>query len=356
MSGRRHILFWGGAFAVLAVLVWLLSAMLLPFVVGMALAYLLDPLVDWCEARGAGRTLGTCLVLAGIAVAGLLSLVVLFPLVRDQTLALAAALPDMLGRAQDLVSRSVARLHDWLPRGEAQDLGNGLGQVGSTAVALVGDLAGRLWSGGMLLIDVLSILLITPVVAFYLLRDWDRMVARVDSWLPRAYAPTIRVQAGRIDTVLSGFVRGQTLVCLISGVLYAVGWTAVGVDFAVVIGMIAGILAFVPYVGGVVGLSVALLVGIGESGLDWVVIGLIVGVYLVVQALEGSFYQPRIVGRRVDLHDLWIIFALLAGGTLFGFLGVLLAVPVAAAIGVLVRFGIERYLASSFYRGDHSDG
>lgn len=352
MSARRQILFWGGAFAVFITIVWLLSAMLLPFVVGMAIAYLLDPLVDGCEARGMSRVLGTCVVLAGVVVAGLLTLLLLFPLLRDQAIALGAALPEMLVRAQDLLGQAVAKLRHWLPQGSRQELGNGLNQIGANAAGLFGEVVGRLWSGGMILFDVLSILLITPVVAFYLLRDWDRMIARIDSWLPRAHAPTIRAQMAKIDTVLSGFVRGQTLVCLISGVLYALGWTLVGVDFAVVIGMVAGLLAFIPYVGGFAGLSIALLVGIGEAGLDWTVIGLIFAVYLTVQTLEGSFYQPRMVGKRVDLHDLWIIFALLAGGTLFGFLGVLLAVPAAAAIGVLVRFALDRYLASPVYRGE----
>lgn len=352
MSTRGHLLFWGGAVVLLCLLLWALAPVLLPFVVGMAIAYLLDPVVDWLDRRGISRTLGTAIIMAGSVVVVAIVGLALFPLLREQVLALGQALPDLIDRVQAAGRDLVDSIMSELSRQQRTAVSSGLNEVGKTAVSKLGDLLSRLWSGGLVVVDFVSIMLITPVVVFYLLRDWEKIIVAIDGWLPRPYAPVIREQARLIDRALAGFVRGQLGVCLISGSLYAIGWTAAGLNFGLIIGLVAGFLAFIPYVGGLVGLSLALIVGFGELGADWVRLGVIFGVYLVVQGLEGTFIQPRLVGRNVGLHDLWIIFALLAGGALFGFLGVLLAVPAAAAIGVLVRFGLQRYLASRFYRGE----
>ncbi|MDD3445621.1 MAG: AI-2E family transporter, partial [Zavarzinia sp.] len=277
--------------------------------------------------------------------------VALFPLIRDQLVTLGQALPDLIDRTQSAAGKLFEGVMSELSSGQRHALSTGIDEVGRSAVNIVGDLVSRLWSGGLVVVDFISIMLITPVVVFYLLRDWEKVIAAIDGWLPRDHVVTIREQARAVDKALAGFVRGQILVCAISGSLYALGWTVAGLNFGLIIGLIAGFLAFIPYVGGLVGLTLAITVGAGEYGLDWPRLGAILAVYLVVQGLEGTFIQPWLVGRSVGLHDLWIIFALLAGGALFGFLGVLLAVPAAAAIGVLVRFGLRRYLDSGFYKG-----
>ncbi|WP_422642080.1 AI-2E family transporter [Zavarzinia sp.] len=352
MSARGQLLFWTGVVAVFCLLVWALAPVLLPFVVGMAIAYLLDPVVDWLDRHGISRPFGTALIMAGAVLVVLIVGLALFPMLRDQVIAFGQALPDLIDRAQGAGRGLIDSIMAELTRQQRTAVSSGLNEVGKSAVTMLGDLVSRLWSGGLVVVDFISIMLITPVVAFYLLRDWERIIVAIDSWLPRPYAPTIREQARLIDRALAGFVRGQLGVCLISGTLYALGWTIAGLNFGLIIGLVAGFLAFIPYVGGLVGLLLAMIVGLGEVGLDWVRLGSILGVYLIVQGLEGTFIQPRLVGRSVGLHDLWIVFAILAGGALFGFLGVLLAVPAAAAIGVLVRFGLQRYLASRFYKGE----
>ncbi|RJF86929.1 AI-2E family transporter [Oleomonas cavernae] len=352
MTARKQLLFWLVAVALFAITLWALSSVLLPFVVGMAIAYLLDPVVDRLERWGIGRTLGTALIMFTSVVFALIAFVALFPLLRDQVVAFGQALPDLIAKAQEVGQQLINDVMAELTRQQRTAVSSSLSEVGKSAAAMVGDVLGKLWAGGLIVVDFLSIMLITPVVVFYLLRDWEKLIAAVDSWLPRQHVQTIREQARLIDQALAGFVRGQVGVCLISGTLYALGWTIAGLNFALIIGLFAGFLAFIPYVGGLFGLSVALIVGAGQFGLDWTQLGIIFAIYLVVQGAEGTFVQPYLVGRSVGLHDLWIIFALLAGGALFGFLGVLVAVPAAAAVGVLVRFALHNYLRSSLYTGE----
>lgn len=208
---------------------------------------------------------------------------------------------------------------------------------------------GGLWSGGLAVFNALSLVVIMPVVAFYLLRDWDRIVAHVDSLLPRDAADTVREQVREIDDRLSGFVRGQASVCLVLGTWYAVGLTIVGLDFGVLVGVGAGLISFVPYLGTALGLIAGLGLAIAQFD-SWLPIGLVAAVFATGQILEGYVLTPRLVGERVGLHPVWVLFALMAGGALLGFTGVLLAVPAAAVIGVLVRFAIGRYLQSPLYR------
>jgi predicted PurR-regulated permease PerM len=205
------------------------------------------------------------------------------------------------------------------------------------------------------LINLVSLLVITPVVAFYLLRDWDRIVIQIDSWLPRRYAETIREQVRAVDATLAGFLRGQGTVCLILAIYYGLGLSLAGLDFGLVIGLVAGLLSFVPYVGAIVGLLLS--VGLALVQFDaWLPIAIVAAVFILGQVVEGNFLTPKLVGESVGLHPVWIIFALLAGGTLFGFVGLLLAIPAAAVIGVGVRFALDRYLVSAYYKGPGSGG
>jgi predicted PurR-regulated permease PerM len=209
----------------------------------------------------------------------------------------------------------------------------------------------RVLTGSLAVVNLLSLVFITPVVTFYLLRDWDRIVAKVDSWLPRDHADIIRVQMGEINRTLSGFIRGQATVCLALGTIYGVGLSLVGLDLGLVIGMTSGMLSFIPYLGSITGFVTGMGLAFAQ-GADWHLPAMVAGVFAFGQVMEGNVLTPKLVGDKVGLHPVWIMFALLAGGTLFGFVGILLAVPVAAVIGVVVRFALSHYLASPIYHGN----
>jgi predicted PurR-regulated permease PerM len=224
------------------------------------------------------------------------------------------------------------------------------GAAGPNALAWIGNLLTRIWGGGVALLNLLSLLVITPIVMFYLLRDWDDIVETIDDWLPRPLAPVIREKTIEIDEVLSGFLRGQFSVCLLLGLLYAFGLILVGLDFGLIIGFFTGLISFVPYFGMLIGFAIALGVAIAQFS-DWQPVAMVAGVFVIGQFLEGNFITPKLVGERIGLHPAWIIFALLAGGALFGFTGILIAVPTAAVVGVLGRFSIQQYKKSVAYLG-----
>ena len=277
--------------------------------------------------------------------------VVLVPVIAQQIGGLLAALPSYLNDLNAFLAPIVDRLQQRIEGQGVEELGAALSQYAGDAVNWVGTIIGHVWRGGMAILDVVSLFVITPVVAFYLLRDWDRLISAIDSHLPRPYAPTIRYLASEVDSTLSNFLRGQGLVCLILGSYYAIALSIAGLNFAILVGLGAGVLSFIPYVGSIVGFIVAM--GIALAQFDaWVMWLVVAGIYFVGQAVEGNVLAPKLVGDSVGLHPVWIMFALIAGGSLFGFTGVLLGVPVAAIIGVLVRFALERYRGSGYYRGD----
>ncbi|WP_303976450.1 AI-2E family transporter [Dongia mobilis] len=338
------------ALIVFLLLVYLLRTVLLPFVAGMGVAYFLDPVCDRLEKWCCSRILATTLVTIAFVLIVVLGFLLVVPLLIDQLSAFITSLPELVERAHQrlLPLYESLRLRFDLPA--VDDLGpllrNRLGTVfGFITQALQGVV-----SGGAALANLLSLLFITPVVTFYLLRDWDIITARLDHLLPRDHAETIREQGRAIDTTLAGFIRGQATVCLVLGVFYAVSLMIVGLPFGLIIGMIAGLLTFIPYVGCLSGLVISMAIALASFD-TWHGPVAVAAVFVVGQVVEGNFLTPKLVGDRVGLHPVWIIFALLAGGALFGFVGLLLAVPVAAAIGVLVRFGIGRYLSSPLYQG-----
>jgi len=351
MSGRRQALFWLASVVVLGVLVYFLRGILLPFVAGMAVAYLLDPAADKLEDWGLSRTWATAVLTAVFFSLVTAVILVLYPVLQNQVVGFVNRLPQYVADARDWLVPLVALAAERLPFIESPD------QVVEAATGLtekytrwLATAAGRLWTGGFAFFNLISLVLITPVVAFYLLRDWDEIVARIDGLMPQRQAPVIREQLSHIDKVLSGFVRGQILVSLSLGVIYAIGLTAVGLEFGLVIGLGTGILSFVPFVGMVVGLATALVVGLLQWGIDPGHLALLAAVFAAGQVLESAVLQPKLLGASVGLHPVWVIFAVLAGGALFGFVGVLLAVPVTAAVGVLVRFLVEQYHESALYQ------
>jgi len=348
---RRATLFWSLLAALVIFLLWRVSEILLPFFAGMAIAYLLDPLVDLLERRRFPRWLGTTVVTVGFFSMAALFLLLLFPLFYSQFLELVAKLPQMVTVLRDRLDPMLAtvQLQLGMAPDEVQSVRDAASAQATKALQWGAGMIGSVLTGGLAVVNLLSLLFITPVVAFYMLRDWDRMVARIDEWLPRASRDLIRHQFTEVDRILAGFARGQALLCLILGGFYAVALSAAGLDFGFVIGVATGVLSFIPYVGTLTG--AVLSIGFAILQYDtWTAVAIIGGIFLFGQIVEGNVLQPLLVGDRVGLHPVWVIFALLAGGTLMGFVGVLVAIPVAATLGVLIRFVLSSYLESEFYR------
>lgn len=341
---------WGVILLVFVLFLVLLKGILLPFVAGMAVAYLLDPICDRLEEWGCSRDTATVIVTAALATAVIVFLLLIVPLAVREIAAFLTTLPDLISSTYERVLPYLTR---WQQRFDLPDVAElstmAQERFGTALTWLVGAVQGVALQG-LALVNLLSLIFITPVVAFYLLRDWDRLVAKLDELLPRAHAPTIRTQTLLVNQTLAGFARGQSLVCLILGIYYAGSLAIIGLPFGIVIGLIAGILTFIPYVGSLTGFGVSMAIAIGQFQDPWWVL-LVAAVFGVGQILEGNFLTPKLVGDRVGLHPVWIIFALLAGGALFGFLGLLLAVPVASVIGVAVRFSIAQYRESRLYLG-----
>jgi predicted PurR-regulated permease PerM len=348
---RRQAMFWLMALATTLAFLWLFSGILLPFVAGMALAYFLDPVADMLERRGISRLIASLLILFLFVVVFVIVLMVLVPVLSNQVAGFLERLPDLATRLQGLIA---SLDNGWLGKTigiEAKSLQENLAELMKQGAGWIGTLVSGLWSSGKALVGVFSLLIVTPVVAFYMLYDWDRMVAKVDSWLPLDHRDTIRAIFRDIDRAVAGFVRGQGTLCLILGFYYALSLTLLGVNFGLLIGLLAGLISFIPYVGSLTGIVVALAVALVQFWPDWVPLATIVAIFAAGQFLEGNFLQPKLVGDRVGLHPVWLMFALLAFGTLFGFTGLLVAVPAAAAVGVVVRFALARYLQSDLYRG-----
>jgi len=355
MSTEKRLRFWLIGLLAVFVVLFLLRSVLLPFVAGMAVAYFLDPAADRLEAWGCSRAVATSLITATFFILLLLVTLLVLPLLQKEIIDFTARIPDYVEALRGWLSVLLERVQNRISPQELDSLRVAITKYLGEVLTWLGALVSGIWSGGVALANLLALIVITPVVCFYLLRDWDRMVAKIDGWLPRQQADVIREQMRLIDETLAGFVRGQGLVCLILGTYYGVGLTLAGLDFGLVVGFGAGLISFIPYVGSLLGLVVSLGLALGQFD-QWQDIAVVAGVFVTGQLIEGYVLSPKLVGDRVHLHPVWIIFALLAGGALLGFVGVLLAVPVAAMIGVLGRFSLERYLASPLYHGASKGG
>jgi len=337
----------------LAVVFWLVltlfSSILLPFVAASGIAYFLDPLAYHLTRLGVPRPLAALILIIGLVAFGLMVLLLLYPLVAQQVGQLVGHLPDYVlalrNFAQRLVNDLQAGLGPDYVNSKLRDL---ITSQGGAVLSFIAQALTRLITGSVALFNVVEIVAVTPVVAFYLLRDWPRVVARVDSWLPRRYAEVLRAQAREVDRILSAWLRGQLLCCLFLALFYAAGLTVVGLDLGLIIGLAAGIISFIPYVGTITGTVLSLALGLAQFPL-WSAIIRVAAVFVIGNLLETYVIYPRFLGDRVKLHAVWVIFALFAGGAAFGFLGVLLAVPAAAVLGVLARFWLGRYLGSPLY-------
>jgi predicted PurR-regulated permease PerM len=345
-------MFWIATLVILAFLLWLLSDILLPFVAGLALAYLQTPLADRLERLGMSRTLAALLIVGFVVLTFVLLALLLVPILVEQAAALIGDIPSYVARLQALLSDpGPPWLRQLLNGGDA---GKTMSQVMSQGAGYMTTLMQSVWAGGKALASFISVLVITPVVTFYLICDWHEMVAILDGWVPPQNRETVHRLVGEIDAAISGFLRGQAGVCLVVGIYYAVALSLVGLKFGLLIGLTAGVLTFLPYIGSMTGLLIAVSVAVGQFWPNWVSIAIVIGIFLVGQFVEGNVLGPKLVGDRVGLHPVWLIFAMLAFGYLLGFVGLLIAVPLAAAIGVLFRFGLSRYYASPFYRDEES--
>jgi predicted PurR-regulated permease PerM len=352
MKLQRQILFWIGVLIVFILILYVLRDMLLPFVAGMALAYFLNPVTDRLERLGFNRIVAALLVIGCFVLIFVLAAILLVPLLGGQVFAFIQRLPGYVTRLQEVVMTPENK--EWLQRligDRLPDLQKSLGDFVGQGASWLGAFLLSLWSGGRAIISVFALLVITPVVAFYILYDWHKMVEKVDSWLPREHRATIRRLAGQIDNTLAGFIRGQASVCVILGAFYAAALTLTGLNFGLLIGLTAGLISFIPYVGSLSGLVIATGVAIAQFWPEWTWIAVVPAIFLVGQFFEGYILSPKLVGESVGLHPVWLMFALLAFGYMFGFVGLLIAVPVAAVIGVLLRFALSQYLVSPLYTG-----
>ncbi|MDD2869524.1 AI-2E family transporter [Neomegalonema sp.] len=364
MSVQRQFLTWGGLFLLFIGLFWALSSVIAPFLAGMAIAYFLDPLADRLERRGLSRLWATAIITLSLLAVLILAAALVGPAIGAQIGGLIASAPGWFdaGRewAMGLLGSTGILERLGLGGGGAGAAAAGAAETAAPSLERMGEVAATggvriaqtLLSGGVAAVGAVASFAIALVVAFYMLLDWDRMVSAIDAWLPRDHAPTIRRLAREIDGALSGFVRGQLLVCLILGSFYAVALTLAGLNYGLLIGVFAGFVSFIPFVGSASGFLLAMAVAATQFwGEDWLSMALVGGIFLFGQLVEGNFLSPKLVGGRVGLHPVLLIFALSAFGSLFGLAGMLVAVPAAAAIGVLARYALELYFDSRLYKG-----
>ena len=345
---------WGLVALIVAALVWALAPVLTPFVVAALFGWLGDPLVDRLERAGRSRNTAVILVFTLMALLAVLAALILVPLIERQIMTLVESLPRyrdfFLGTVLPWLERRTGlQLTVWLDPVRIFDLirshWESAGGVAATVVAYVSR------SGFAMLAWIANIVLI-PVLAFFFLRDWDVMVERVAALVPRDHLDTVSRLARESSEMLGGFLRGQFLVMLILGAMYGIGLWIVGLDLGLLIGIIAGLFTFVPYLGPTSGIVLGVIAALVQYG-DWKhVLGVLI-VFGIGQVIESYWLTPKLVGNRIGLHPVAVIFAVLAGGQLFGFLGMLLALPVAAIANVLLRYAHERYTQSRLYAGDH---
>jgi len=343
---REQLKYWSIAAVVFLGLLWLLSGVMLPFVLGMAVAYFLDPVADWLEAHGFSRVWATVTITLIAGLVFTLAALLVVPAMVDQLAALVNTAPKLFSELQAFLTDRFPALID-----EGSTLRKSLLALGDTIQSKGGELVNALVTSAMNVINMVLLVVLVPVITFYLLMDWDRMVARVDDLLPRDHAPVIRQLAGDIDRTLASFIRGQGTVCLILGAFYATALMLTGLQFGLIVGFIAGLISFIPYVGALVGGALALGLAVFQFWGEWWMIGAVGAVFAAGQVIEGNVLTPKLVGGSVGLHPVWLIFALSAFGALFGFVGMLVAVPVAASIGVVARWGVGQYQDSRLYKG-----
>lgn len=346
LTVRQQVWYWGAFIALFMAALWFLGDVILPFVVGGAIAYFLDPVADRLEAMGLSRVASTAIIAVVAVLAFVVGALIVIPLLVQQTVELGEEIPQIMKQSQDYLNLKFPQLID-----PDSTVRKSLDEFGEMVRQNAGALVEQVFTSAMGVISAVVFIVVTPVVAFYLLLDWDNMIARIDELLPRDHRETIRRLAREVDAVISGFVRGQLSVCLILGGFYAVALILVGLKFGLVVGVVAGMLTFIPYVGSIVGGALSIGLAVFQFWDQPIWIAAVAGIFVLGQTIEGNVLTPKLVGGSVGLHPVWLLFALSAFGTIFGFVGMLVAVPVSAVIGVLVRFAVEQYKTGRLYWG-----
>jgi predicted PurR-regulated permease PerM len=347
-AGAYRLLFWLGLLLIVVLALGMVQSILLPFAAGVVIAFILAPAVGRVEAWGVRRSLAALSVLIVFLIAVALVFVLLVPLIQGQIVQLIARVPSLVSALQDQLGRWLQMLQQQLPAEEMAKLRDLLGTKLGEALAWLASIFQSMITSSIAILNIVSLVVVTPIVTFLLLRDWKVMVAQIDSLLPRQSLATVREQARIVSDMLVGFIHGQALVCLILAIYYGVALTFAGLDSGLALGVLIGVLAVIPILGAALGFVLALGLAASQYG-SWTELLTVVGIFAIGQVLEGNFLTPKLVGDRIHLHPVWVIFALFAGASLFGFVGVLLAVPTAAVVGVLVRFALSRYRRSTIY-------
>ena len=351
MTMQKQVIFWSGFLVVCFLVLWLFRGILLPFVTGMALAYLLDPAADLLEKWKFSRFWATSIVMTAVLVVIISIFFLLVPSIVQQGIGLAQGLPDYIQQLQAAFTERVPKLYAWLGEERVVQFENSLSSLFSGGANILGNFIAQIMQSGLTIINILALLVVTPVVAFYLLLDWDGMTKQIDNLLPRDHRQEIQQILHDMDKAMAAVIRGQGSVILLLAAFYGIALTLVGLDFGLAIGVTAGLLSFIPYVGFLVGMVLSTGVAIVQHWPDGVQVGLVLGIFLVGQFIEGNILYPKLVGSSIGVHPVWLMFALFAVSTLFGFVGLLLAVPMVALVGVLVRYSIKKYIHGELYLG-----
>lgn len=348
--------FWAGFLALFVGFIWLFKSILTPFVLGVIIAYLLNPLmVNLARSKRMPRWISALMILGTFCVFMIAVAAVVGPMLFRQIQMLITNAPGYLQSLLEFAQPYLAWIQHRVGYDAIEQLGDSLKDDAGKIVEATGGIVGGIAMGGKFFIDAGTTLVLTPIVAFFMMKEWPSIVRWVESLYPRQHVVLIRGLFKKIDTKIAGFIRGQIIVAFILGGLYAVALTVAGLDYGFLIGIGAGIFSIIPLVGSTLGLFTGLVVAWFQSH-DPVYAMIIAGIFMAGQFFEGNFLSPKVVGESVGLHPLWVLFALLAGGSLFGIVGMLIAVPVAAVIGVLGDFAIQQYKSSALYQKDPDAG
>lgn len=348
---QKQVLFWTFMALLVTLFIWLFKPVLFPFVLGWIVAYLLNPVVNDLERKGMNRLWGTLLVLSSFMVFALALVSIAVPVLYKEMNALAQGFPGYVDKAWNMLAPHIQNIKEQVTDADQGEIKEFIQENGQSAADIGKGLLIGLAAGGAVLNRLISIFVIAPVVAFFALKEWPETARWIEELMPRQYKKTINDLLEQMNKKLSGFIRGQLLVAFILGVSYAIILSILGLKYGLLIGFIAGLLNIIPLLGSTAGLVIGVTVAGFQTGWEWQYMLIIAGIFMAGQLIEGNFLTPKLLGNSVGMHPLWIFFALLAGGAVAGILGMLLAVPVAAVIGVLAAFGIRQYKNSSLYKG-----
>ncbi len=350
MTPRAHATFWSFVFIIFLALLFVFKAMLLPFVLALAISYFLEPLMKKLDKTGFGRGVSALIILFVFFIFTLGFFAAILPIAYRESLEFSKDFPSYIDHLWLWLQPLSEQLHTILGYSDAGDLRALLVKNAGTAANISAKLMQQVLAGGQAFANLLSLFFITPLVAYFMMKEWPYITHWIKDLMPQDHKKTILDLLTQIDQKISGFVRGQISVAVILGVTYAIALSLAGLKYGFLIGLLAGLLSIVPMLGSALGLLVSVLIAWFQAG-DIMFVFLIAGIFLIGQVIEGNILTPKLVGGSVGLHPLWVFFALMAGGAIFGILGMLLAVPVAAIIGVLLAFAITQYKSSPYYKG-----